>query len=382
MSHIKIKKEHVRDTKGRAAMSTQKDTNIWNRQIGWGRRLGLKEKKLLYDLLSTLLDAGISIMDALEVVGDRQNKKHLNLLVQTISQSLANGASFSQAIAEHHKDFSEFEINSILMGEESGSLQKVFSELARHFDSRVQLRQRMIQVASYPMIVLVIAIGVVYFMISKVVPMFEHVFDQFDAELPLITQKILDLSHFLGEKGSVFMLVIGLLGLGVYRIRKKEWMRRFTAKLVLGLPVIGKIVMKVHLARLCLGLGTMLSSGVRLDRALELAAGVSTFYPLQRLLSEIKNTVIAGGSIYHAVEHVSLLPLVFKQMVKVGEKTATLDRSLTKLGHSLEKESGLEISNLTSILEPVLVIILGLVIGVILVAMYLPMFKLGQAISI
>ncbi len=364
--------------------SAKDQTSIWNRDISLGNPFGLKQKKAFYELLTVLLVAGLGIIDALEVVADQQQKGKgkVNDIIHRLIQSLKDGESFSASMTQQAQFFDSFEQNSIRMGEKSGTLNAVLEELAHYYESRLKIRRKLMQVMSYPIVVISMASLVVYFMITQVVPMFQDVFKQFDAELPALTQRILDLSEFIQAYGLYIMGFLLVLSLGAYRVRNREWFRKYSSMLVLRIPVFGSIIFKVQLSRFALTMGTLLTSRVKLDEALELAERIAKFYPIQSQLPGIRQGIINGETLYAAIRDIPIFPVVLKQMVRVGEKTARLDHMFERLGKSLEQESEIEISNLTHIVEPLLVMILGLIVGTILVAMYLPMFQLTQAISI
>lgn len=385
MSQFKIDRQKASLTHPlkQAPVSGDSDS-IWNRDISFGNPFGLKQKKAFYELLRVLMDAGLGIIDALEVVADQQQrgKGKVNGIILTLIQSLQDGNSFSAAMAGQGKYFDNFEQNSIRMGEASGTLTQVLGELAHYYESRLKIRRKLMQVMSYPVIVISMASTVVYFMITQVVPMFQDVFDQFDAELPALTQRILDLSDFLQVYGIWIVAIFGLLGVFLYQVRHREWFRHYSSALVMRVPVFGSILFKVHLSRFALTMGTLLSSRVKLDEALHLVHGIATFYPIQSQLPAIKQRVIEGETLYDSIRDIAIFPAVLKQMVRVGEKTARLDHMFERLGRSLEQESEIEINTLSHIIEPLMVMILGLIVGTILVAMYLPMFQLSQAISV
>ena len=385
MSQLKIdvqKAASVIPAKNVPVAAPGKDS-IWNRDITSGNPFGLKRKKAFYELLTVLLQAGLGIIDALEVVADenQRGKGKMNAIIRELIRSLKDGHSLSACLAAQGRYFDSFEVNSIRMGEAGGTLTEVLGELARYYESRLKIRRKLIQVMSYPAVVISMASLVVYFMITQVVPMFQDVFAQFDAELPTLTQGILEFSDFLQAYGIWIGAGVGLVAAFSYHFRDANWFRQFSSSLALRIPVFGKILLKIQLARFALTLAMLLKSRVKLDEALDLALEIVTFYPIQSQIPLIKQGIIGGSTLHAVIEPMPIFPAVLKQMVRVGEKTAQLDTMFERLGRSLEQESEIEITNLTHVLEPLLVMTLGLIVGIILVAMYLPMFQLSQAIS-
>jgi len=379
--HFRIQTSQVKFAKSPISKSNSQNESIWNREIQLGSAFGLKEKKAFYELLGILLKAGLGILEAFEVIIEQTRSKKQAAILKGITEGLRDGSTFSDSLREQPNAFDSFEIYSIEMGEAGGRLQEVLLELSKHYESRLKIQRKLVQVSSYPLVVIVLAIGVVYFMVTQVVPMFEGVFKQFDAKLPYITQKILDLSFFVQDYGLRMFGGMIAFFLILFRLRKTVTFRKYSSNLLLRIPGIGRLILKIQLARFAISMATLLKSKVNLDEALSIAEGVVRFYPLQIIIPKIKQHLTEGGSFYEAIEHESLFPAVFKQMIRVGERAAKLDEMFENLGRSLEEESEAEISGLTTILEPLLVLILGSIVGTILVSMYLPMFQLSQSIQ-
>lgn len=353
-------------------------TSIWHREIEIRPSFGSKEKLRFFQLLGVLLEAGLGIREALEVILEQQKKRLHKQIVRQIQAALDEGQSLSEALAHQAKYFSTFEQHSIRMGEQSGQMHRILSDLAAFHEKKLKLKRKMTQAFSYPMVVIFIAGGVVFFMVNYVVPMFSDIFTRFDAELPAITQAVMALSDFTTENGSLLaVLVLALIG-SFALARKKSWYRRITSNLLIRIPLIGPIVKKVQVSRYCYSLALMLRSKVKLDQALDLLEQVIVFEPLQRSIAPIRKEVEEGGSLHDAMSQHKIYPIMMKQMIRVGERTARLDDMLEQVAKNYEEESESGINTLTSLLEPILIVVLGLVVGVILVSMYLPMFELSN----
>ena len=352
--------------------------SIWKREIELRPSFGSKEKMRFFQLLGVLLEAGLGIREALEVIREQQKKRLHKQIVAGIQSSLDDGHSLSVALERQEKYFTPFERHSIAMGEQSGQMHRVLEDLATFHDKRQKLKRKMTQAFSYPVVVTVIAGGVVFFMINYVVPMFRDIFARFDAELPAITQAVLSLSDLTTQYSGLILLFLALLVGAYFLVRRRTWYRRFTAAVTLRIPVIGPIIRKVQLSRYCYSLSLMLHSHIQLDQALALLEQVTPFEPLQRSIPTIRKEVEEGGTLFSAMSRFSIYPTMMMQMIKVGERTARLDDMLEQVAHTYDEESGAGISTLTSLLEPLLIVVLGLVVGVILVSMYLPMFELSN----
>lgn len=356
-------------------------TSIWNREIELKPAFGAREKQRFFQLLGILLDSGLSITEGLEVIQGQQKKRLHKAIVAQITKALSEGQSLSEALRQQPKYFSTFEIFSIRMGEQSGQSVLVLQDLAAFHEKRLKLQRKLVQAFSYPAVVITIAFGVVYFMINFVVPMFRDIFARFDAELPDITNAVLYLSDLSTKYGGyVFLVMLGLFVLWT-QLRKKRWYKSASSRLMLRIPLIGPIIGKVQVSRYCYSLALMLRSRVNLDQALELLEKVTTFEPLRATVAPVRKEVVEGKTLFQAMSSHAVFPSMLLQMVRVGEKTARLDDMLEQVAINLEDESETGISTLTSLLEPLLIVILGLVVGLILVSMYLPMFELSNTIG-
>lgn len=355
--------------------------SIWNQEISLGPKVSLKEKLHLYQMLSILLKSGLGIMDCMEVLLDQLPKKQIREILIQVQKDLTAGIPLSQAFEKRGDVFTAFEIKSISMAEQTGRMAEILASLAQLFEKRIRLKRKISQALSYPIAVIVVAFLVLSFMIAFVVPMFEDIFSRFDSELPPITDAILKLSHtFTSHIGKI----VGALGLfmgGILYLRKKPFFRKYQSAFILRLPLLGKLILKLQLSRFCYTFALLLNSKVNMDKSLDLLEQIIPFYPLQSVMGEIRKDVIGGASLYEAISKFQIFPSFFRQIIKVGEKTARIEQMLENLGKNLEEESEAGIAQLTQFLEPVLIIVLGLLVAIILVAMYLPMFELSNAIA-
>ncbi|MEO1450350.1 MAG: type II secretion system F family protein [Bacteroidota bacterium] len=355
--------------------------SIWQRDIQFGNAFPAKARQQFYHTLGLLLESGLGLLDCMEVMVDQFPQKTLSAMLTSLQEDLVAGASLSQALAKQKRFFSPFEVFTLKMGEQTGQMATMLQGLAHYYEKRVALRRKLTQAFSYPVAVIVIALLVMSFMIGFVVPMFEDIFSRFDAKLPPITQRILDLANAFEQYGLWILLGIGGLIVGIRTLRNNPGWRRFWSKVGLRLPGLGPLWLKIHLARLCYSFSLLLKAKVNLDQALVLLAEVTPFFPLQVALKRVHANVLEGLALHEAVKQEDIFPLFFRQMVKVGEKTARLDQMFEQMAHNLEAESDASLSQLTRFLEPVLIIFLGGIVAVILVAMYLPMFELSNAVG-
>lgn len=356
-------------------------SSIWQRQIHPGRKLRLKERQQLYQQWSILLRAGLGIIDCLDILIGQAAAPHIKAMLQSLRHSLESGKSLADSLAAQQSYFDAFEQQSVRIGEQTGRLALVLEQLAAFYEKRLRLKRKMMQALSYPIVVILIAMGVMAFMLGMVVPMFEDVFSRFDASLPAITQLIMDASTFFRRHVLVLFLgSVSILGLGVF-LGKKEGIRLRLSKLILRIPLIGKMLLLLHMARFAAALAMLMEARVPLDRSLLLVIEMLRFAPLKACLPAVRQAVVEGETLFEAVSREKLFPMTFTQMIQVGEKTARLDEMLAHYAKVTEEAAENKLNQLTQLLEPLLILTLGGMVAVILVAMYLPMFELSSVMG-
>jgi type IV pilus assembly protein PilC len=355
--------------------------SIWNRDIQIGPPVSPKDKRQFFQLLSILLESGLSITDSFSILIGQTKKKKFVAVLEQVQQLLNEGVTLSDALAKFPKHFTTFEVFSVKMGENSGNVVKILSDLGLYHEKRIRLQRKFTQALSYPIVVLIIAGVVLTFMIAFVVPMFEDSFKRFNTELPAMTRFVLGASTVLRDWGLLFLLVMSAGIFLLIRFKDTVAVRRVLTGIVMRTPLIGQVVFKIQLSRFCYSLALMLKSKVNLDQALMLLEQVTMFHPLQRVIGPIRKDVMEGETIYDAFRKHAIFPSVLLQMVKVGERTARLDQMMDNLGKTLEEEGETGVATLTSLLEPMLIVFLGVVVGVILLSMYLPMFEMTNTVK-
>lgn len=380
MKGIEIPQAYLKAEKSQRAVSTE-PSSIWDKEIRFGSKVSLKEKLHLYQMLGILLKSGLGIMDCLEVLLEQLPKKYIREILLLVQKDLSAGIPLSQSFEKHPDIFTPFEIKSIHMAEQTGRMPEILASLAQLFEKRIRLKRKVSQALSYPIAVILVAVLVLSFMIAFVVPMFEDIFSRFDSALPPITDAILKLSHAFTTHIGKLLGLLGIFVIMILYLRKKPLFRKLQSQVLLKIPLLGKLMLKLQLSRFCYTFALLLKSRVNMDKSLSLLEQIIPFYPLQSVMGEIRTAVIGGATLYEAISQHEIFPSFFRQIIKVGEKTARVEQMLENLGKNLEEESEAGISQLTQFLEPVLIIVLGLMVAIILVAMYLPMFELSNAIA-
>lgn len=350
-----------------------------NQDISFGsKQVADKKKEGLYVELSTLLLSGIDLRTALELIlVDQENAKDKELF-DTIRKNILSGQSLSDALKEANR-FSDYEYYSIKIGEETGRLGEVLTDLAKYYKSKIQQRRKIISAVTYPAIVLCSSMGAVLFMIKFVVPMFADVFLRFGGNLPWITGQIIAISGWF-DKYFIYVMLMMAIAIGIYFVyRKTLWFRKFSSGLILKIPVVGDLVRKIYLARFANTMRLLVSTDTPLLRSIGLVRQMIDYYPIETSLLEVENSILKGESLNRSLAAFSFYPAKMIQLVKVGEEINRMDHFFEKIASQYTEEVEYRTNTISSLLEPLIIIFLGLVVGVILIAMYLPMFQMSNS---
>lgn len=350
-----------------------KDINIGNKQ------LSDRKKEEFYFELSMLLLSRVDLKTAFELVLIEKRKTKAGQVLHQIREQVVKGDSFSEALRKEKGKFSDYEYYSIRIGEETGKLGDVLKELANYYKNKIAQRRKIVAALTYPFVVLCTSLGAVFFMLKFVVPMFADVFTRFGGELPWITAFILDMSDFLDR--TFWWVILFLMGIGVfiYRSRSKLWYRKWSSTILLKLPVAGNIIRKIHLARFANTMALLVSTNTPLLQAIQLVGQMSDFYPIQQSLLQTEKMVLQGESLYNSLSKFDFYPEKIVQLIKIGEEVNRLDYFFSKIASQLTDEIDYKTSTISTVLEPLIIIFLGLVVGLILIAMYLPMFQMSNS---
>lgn len=351
-----------------------------NRDISlFGNNLSDKKKERFYSDLGILLTSGIDIKTSLELITGDQRKAKDKLLFNNIQQMVLNGESLSESLNKSGK-FSNYEYFSIKIGEESGRISEVMNELSGYFNKQIKQKRQLLSAFSYPVLVLVTAVAAVMFMMNFIVPMFVDVFKRFQGKLPYITQVIIDISNIISHWAGLFFMCLILFIIFLYSQRKQEWYRSLTSRIMMRLPIFGPIVKKIYLARFCQSMALLIASRTPMLRAIQLVRNMIGFYPFEKALDIIDNDIMSGKSLNESMKKFSIFDNRTISLVKVAEEVNQLDTIFERLNKQYGEELEHRIGMMSSLLEPIMIIFVGALVGVILVSMYLPLFQLSTSI--
>lgn len=354
---------------GKWTAALNKDIQLFGRGLSW------QHKEAFFSELSVLLRAGLDIRSALELIQANQNKAKIKEVYEQVYETLVGGAGLAEAMIASEK-FSVYETSSIRIAEESGKLLPVLDRLAAHFAKNIQLKRLLISALSYPVLVIIVAGFSLLFLLNFLVPLFGDIYARLNQELPAITQFIIDFSERLNQAlPYIAVATIILLGAGYY-FRKSTGFKKLSAILLIRVPLFGQLIRKVYLSRFCHGLSFLLSSSVPLTQALGLVGDMVSFYPISSRLDDVKRQILQGDSLHESLRLISIVPARMLALIKIGEQTNHLGPMLAKIAEQYDDEVEQKTKVLGSLLEPLLIVFLALTVGLVLVSMYLPIFKL------
>ena len=330
---------------------------------------------------STMIDAGLPLVQGLTVLSEQADNKTFKDILKGITKDVEGGSTLAESLKKHPKVFDDLYVNLVAAGEVGGVLDTVLQRLASYIEKAEKLRSKIKGAMIYPAVVVAIAIVVLAIILIFVIPVFEDMFKSVGSALPLPTQFVVELSRFV--KSNVHYLIGACILLGVlFRYyRRSEKGRKQTDALLLKLPVFGPLLKKVAVARFTRTLSTMISSGVPILDALEIVAKTSGNVILEEVIFEVRASIAEGQTIAEPLAETGIFPAMVVQMISVGEATGALDTMLEKIADFYDDEVDAAVEALTSMLEPLLMVFLGGAIGGMVIAMYLPIFKMAAALG-
>lgn len=360
--------------------SSSRLMDIFNRDIELTNSFGAKAKQTFYSNLETLLTAGLDIQSALQLVEEGFKKRKQKAILQELREAVVSGSSLSEALAQTTK-FTNYEINTIRIGEETGRLTVVLLEMADFFEKSLKYRRQLLGALSYPIFVSGFALSVVYFLLRFLVPMFSGIYGRFDKELPAMTKTIVSMSDWL--QAYSYLIFLGLAGIiiGLYTQRSQLWFRKWSAWLLIRLPIFGKIIKSIYLARFCQSMFLLLNSKVPLLRAVELVREMINFHPIEKILEQAEKEIIVGQTLSHTLRQSKFFPNQMLALIAVGEEASQLENMFGKIATQYNQSVDQQTEVIGRLIEPVLIIGLGLIVGFILVAMYMPLFQLSLTVN-
>lgn len=331
--------------------------------------------------LATMLSAGIPLVQSFEIVGNGHENAAMQKLILAVKADVEGGTALAEAFAKHPLYFDDLVINLVEAGEQAGALESLLDKIATYKEKTEALKKKIKKALTYPAAVLVVAFVVTTILLIFVIPAFEDLFKGFGADLPTFTRMVIDLSVFVREQGWIIVMLMGAAVTTFFYFQKRSRpMRHFLDRMMLKVPIIGPILQKAAIARYARTLSTMFAAGVPLVEALDSVAGATGNIVYEIGVLKMKDEVSTGQRLQQAMENTDLFPNMVIQMIAVGEESGSLDEMSSKVADFYEEDVDNAVDNLSSLLEPMIMAILGVLVGGLVVAMYLPIFKMGSVI--
>lgn len=331
--------------------------------------------------LATMMAAGIPLVQAFEIVGTGHENQSMQKLIMEVKHSVEGGSSLHEALAKHPLYFDDLFVNLVEAGEQAGALETLLDKIATYKEKTEAIKKKIKKALTYPMAVLVVAVIVTIVLLIFVIPAFEDLFTGFGADLPAFTRMVVDLSLFVRTKG--YLIAIAAFGAGFtffYFKKRSKKMRETLDRISLKLPIVGGILEKSAIARYARTLSTMFAAGVPLVEALESVAGATGNIVYEIGVLEMRDEVSTGQRLQQAMENTDLFPNMVIQMIAVGEESGQLDEMSGKVADFFEEDVDNAVDNMSSLIEPLIMGILGVLVGGLVIAMYLPIFKMGSVV--
>jgi type IV pilus assembly protein PilC len=354
------------------------------RQFNLSLGSGVKTKDILIFTrqLATMIDAGLPLVQCLDILANQTENKHFAKVLQQVKNSVESGSTFSDALRRHPKVFDELFVNLIAAGEVGGILDTILNRLSTYIEKSVKLKRQVKSAMVYPIAILGVAIIVIVVMLTKVIPVFEKMYKEFKgAKLPAPTKVVIDISNAFQQNWYFFFGAFVLLIVAVVLTARNNRGRDFLDAALLRIPVVGNVLRKVVVARFTRTLGTLLSSGVPILDSLEICAKTAGNRVVKRGIMYAREKISEGQDLAGPLGETKVFPPMVVQMIGVGEQTGAMDQMLQKIADFYDDEVDVAVGALTALIEPIMMVFLGGVIGGIIIAMYLPVFELAGNIN-
>jgi type IV pilus assembly protein PilC len=374
---------NLKEITAKPVSQNEAETSSWmdflNKDISlFGSSFNDNKKLAFYLELGILVQAGVDIKSSMEIIVEEQTAASDKAVYNDIQKYIIQGGALSEALHRSGK-FSNYEFYSLQIGEETGKMGDVLKELATYYQNKIKQSRQIVSALTYPVLVLGTSMGAVFFMMNFIVPMFTDVFKRFGGDLPGITKVILSVSGVMRDYSLGFILILASVIFALYSQRKKAVFRKYFSLVLLHIPIMGDIIRHIYLARFCQSMTLLIGSRIPLLKAIDLVNAMIGFYPIEASLKKVQERILQGESLYKSLEEHAIYPKRMVYLIKVGEEVNQLELFFSTISKQYTEEVEHKTAMISSLMEPFLIIFLGLVVGVILVSMYLPLFQLSNS---
>jgi type IV pilus assembly protein PilC len=345
------------------------------------RGVGAKRIAIFTRQFSVMLDAGLPLVQCLEILGDQEENRTFQQIIHQVRTDVESGASLADAMRKHPKAFDNLFTNMVAAGESGGILDIILQRLSVYIEKAVKLNSQVKSALIYPVSIVVIAALVVFIILWKVIPVFAQLFAGLGGEMPLLTRIVISASNFVADYFFFIVIIIVFGYIAIGRWHRTPHGRRILDTALLKIPVVGMLLRKISVARFCRTLGTLTASGVPILDGLEITAKTAGNAVIEDAVMAVRKSVEEGKTISEPLAQTKVFPSMVVQMINVGEQTGALDQMLSKIADFYEDEVDTAVAGLMKLIEPVMIAVLGAVIGTIVAAMYLPLYSVLSKIG-
>jgi type IV pilus assembly protein PilC len=343
----------------------------------------IKEKNVVVfcRIFATMINAGLPLIQCLDLLGQQEENKTFAKIIKTVKEDIEGGTSLTNALKKYPEIFDELFVNLIAAGEAGGILDIILNRLSAYMEKAMKLKARVKSAMTYPVAVLVISAAVVALLLLKVIPVFQKMFESMGGELPALTAGLISASQFMQDYWWLIAGIIFAIYMGIKQFYKTDKGRWTIDSMMLKAPVFGDVLKKVAVAKFSRTLSTMMSSGVPILEGLNIVSKTSGNVVIEDALMKTRQSIAEGRSIAEPLSETNIFPPMVVQMISVGEATGALDAMLAKIADFYDEEVDVAVENMTALLEPFMMVFLGVVVGGMIIAMYLPIFKLASVVG-
>lgn len=363
-----------------AAATTETRTTTRKQRLKKGR-VTIEDLVLISRQLATMIRAGLPLIEVLNILGDQVDKLTLRLVLRQIERDVQGGASLYEAMARHPRVFNQFFLSMVKAGEASGMLDAILDQVAIYMEKAASIRRKVKSATMYPAAVTVFAILIMTLIMWKVVPVFQEIFEGLGGDLPVLTKFVIACSNFVRDRWYVVLAAVVGLVIVFIQWGKTKPGRYQIDSLKLKLPIFGPLLLKVAIARFSRSLGTLMRAGVNILGALEITAKTSGNVVIEEAVNRTRIHIQSGEGITKPLIESGVFPPMVTRMIEVGERTGALENMLHKIAEYYEDQVDAAVSGLTSLIEPLLIIVLGSIIGLIVISMFLPLIKMLELVQ-
>jgi type IV pilus assembly protein PilC len=329
--------------------------------------------------MATMIDAGLPLVQSLDILAQQEEDETFQGIIRTVKNEVESGATLAAALQKHPRVFDDMYVNLVVAAEEAGTLDVILSRLATHIEKMEELKKKIKSALVYPAMIVAVAVGITIVLMVFVVPVFEKLFAGIGQTLPLPTRIVIGISNIFKSYLPITIAIVVIIVIALRKYYKSEQGKMRIDDFTLKLPIFGELLRKVAIARFSRTLGTLVSSGVPILEALNIVAGAAGNKVVEAAILKGRTSISEGQTISEPLAQSGVFPVMVTQMISVGETTGSLELMLNKVADFYESEVDMAVATLSSMLEPVLMIFLGVVVGGLVISMYLPIFKMASA---